>query len=341
MMNDDCPENITLEECLKRKLTKSKVKSASSSNAKVSTEPKISQTKFQELKISSSSIGKGAGISSSGSGSNVSVPPLKLHNNNHASNTTSSSPKSSSGSSGGGHGGGGGGFASKSLNPNYSNAKSTSPTNKGGVVVNCQTVVVKSNFEMAGRLNKSGKRPNAKAVGSHASASLNYMNNHGANDLEKSEELSNTFDAEGNRMGKEEFEAVKEELNEGVGAFRRIVIDAGQEFEREEMNRLVNETMQTFQEQTGKQFDYTFAVHNDTEHIHAHVLAYGQSSEINMTKEHLQLFKEIAGEKTLELVLEKELDQDRQLSFHQQIDKAMDGVLDNHEEQTHKASLSL
>ena len=66
---------------------------------------------------------------------------------------------------------------------------------------------------MAGRLNKSGKRPNAKAVGSHASASLNYMNNHGANDLEKNEELSNTFDAEGNRMDKEAFEALKAELN--------------------------------------------------------------------------------------------------------------------------------
>lgn len=338
-MNDDCPENITLEECLKRKLTKSKVKSAPSSDAKVSSKTKLPQSKFEELKISSTSIGKGSGIASS-SGSNLSVPPLRLNNSNQTSNA-SSSAKSSNRSGGGGHGGGGGGFASTSLNSNYSNAKSSSPTSKGGVVVNRQTVVVKSNFEMAGRLNKSGKRPNAKAVGSHASASLNYMNNHGANDLQICEELSNTFDAEGNRMGKEEFEALKAELNEGIGAFRRIVIDAGQEFDREEMNRLVNETMQTFQEQTGKQLDYAFAVHNDTEHIHAHVLAYGQSSEINMTKEHLQLFKEIAGEKTHELLHEKELDQDRNLSFHQQIDKAMDGVLDNHEEQTNKASLSL
>lgn len=339
-MNDDCPENITLEECLKRHLKKSQIHSSISSKTNdTKTVPKLPESKFQELKISKTSLSRSSGQSSS-SGAKVSTPPLKLETNSHSS---SSSGKSSSGSGGAGHGGGGGGFSSTALNSNYSNAKSTSLTNKGGVVVNRQTVVVKSNFEMAGRLNKSGKRPNAKAVGSHASASLNYMNNHGANDLEKNEELSNTFDAEGNRMGKDEFEALKAELNEGIGAFRRIVIDAGQEFDREEMNRLVNETMQTFQEQTGKQFDYSFSVHSDTEHIHAHVLAYGQSSEINMTKEHLQLLKEITGEKTQELVLEKELDQDRNLSFHQQIDKQIDGVLDDKDEQqqTHKASLSL
>lgn len=335
-MNDDCPENITFEECLKRHLKKSSIHSNSSLEpADSQPAAKLPQSKFNELKHSHASHLRSSSGSHS-SGAKVSSAHLELKNNTH----NSFSSNSKSGSAGGGHGGGGG-FFSENIHSNYSNAKNTSPSSKGGVVVNRQTVVVKSNFEMAGRLNKSGKRPNAKAVGSHASASLNYMNNHGANDLEKNEELSNTFDAEGNRMDKEAFEALKAELNEGIGAFRRIVIDAGQEFDREEMNRLVNETMQSFQQHSGKQFDYAFAVHNDTDHIHAHVLAYGQSSEINMTKDHLQLFKEIAGEKTNELLVEKELEQERHLSLHQQIDKAMDGVLDNYEEQTHKASLSL
>lgn len=335
-MNDDCPENITLEECLKRHLKKSSIHSNSSLEP-TDNQPasKLPVSKFNELKHSHA-LRTHLSNGSHSSGAKVSAQPLKLNNDNpHASGSIGKT-----GSAGGGHGGGGG-FSSKSIHSNYSNAKNISQVSKGGVVVNRQTVVVKSNFEMAGRLNKSGKRPNAKAVGSHASVSLNYMNNHGANDLENSEELSNTFDAEGNRMGKEEFEALKAELNDGVGAFRRIVIDAGQEFNREDMNRLVNETIQNFQQQTGKQFDYVFAIHNDTEHIHAHVLGYGESSEINMTKEHLQLFKEIAGEKTNELLLEKELDQERHLSLHQQIDKQIDGVVDNHEEQTHKASLSL
>lgn len=335
-MNDDCPENITLEECLKRHLKKSSIHSNGSLEPTDNQPtPKLPVSKFNELKHSHA-LHLRSSSGSHSSGAKVSAPSLKLNNDTH----NSFSSNSKSGSAGGGHGGGDG-FSSKSIHSNYSNAKNTFPVSKGGVVVNAQTVVVKSNFEMAGRLNKSGKRPNAKAVGSHAFASLNYMNNHGANDLENSEELSNTFGADGNRMDKETFEALKVELNDGIGAFRRIVIDAGQEFNREDMNRLVNETMQSFQQQTGKQFDYAFAVHNDTEHIHAHVLAYGESSEINMTKEHLQLFKETAGEKTNELLVEKELDQERHLSLHQQIDKQIDGVLDNYEEQTHKTSLLL
>lgn len=220
----------------------------------------------------------------------------------------------------------------------------TSLTSKGGVVVNKQTVIVKSNFEMAGRLNKEGKRNNAKTLGSHASASLSYMVNHGARDMDQNDELSNLYDENGERMNKEEFNQLKQELNEGIGAFRRTVIDVGHnELDRDNMNRLVRESMQQFQEQTGKQFDYVYAIHTDTDHIHAHVLSYGKSHEINMTKEHLHLFKQTVGSKTDELLQEHKLDHDRDLSLHEQIDKSIDGILDNKEnqQQTQKASLSL
>ena len=54
---------------------------------------------------------------------------------------------------------------------------------KKGVVVNKQSIVLKTNFEMSGRLNKKGLRPTSKQIGTHASSSLNYMDNHGSKDL--------------------------------------------------------------------------------------------------------------------------------------------------------------
>ena len=206
---------------------------------------------------------------------------------------------------------------------------------KGGVVVNKQSIIVKTNFEMAGRLNKSGKRPTSKEVGTHASASLNYMDNHGSKDLENDSSLSNTYHENGERMTKEEFKELDKDLKEDTQAFRRIIIDTGQkEFNREDLNKLVRESMQDFKEQNGKDFEFKFAIHTDTEQIHAHITAYGSNANINFTKEHLQSFKEIVGEKSEEILLDKQLEQDRELTLNQLIDKQMDGVLDNKFENT-------
>lgn len=206
---------------------------------------------------------------------------------------------------------------------------------KGGVVVNKQSIIVKTNFEMSGRLNKSGKRPTSKEVGTHTSASLNYMDNHGSKDLDNNEELTNTYHENGERMTKEEFKELDKDLKEDTQAFRRIIIDTGQkEFNREDLNKLVRESMQDFKEQNGKDFEFKFAIHTDTEQIHAHVTAYGSNADINFTKEHLQSFKEIVGEKSEEILLDKQLEQDRELTLNQLIDKQMDGVLDNKFENT-------
>lgn len=206
---------------------------------------------------------------------------------------------------------------------------------KGGVVVNKQSIIVKTNFEMAGRLNKSGKRPTSKEVGTHASASLNYMDNHGSKDLENDSSLSNTYHENGERMTKEEFKELDKNLKEDTQAFRRIIIDTGQkEFNREDLNKLVRESMQDFKEQNGKDFEFKFTIHTDTEQIHAHITAYGSNADINFTKEHLQSFKEIVGEKSEEILLDKQLEQDKELTLNQLIDKQMDGVLDNKFENT-------
>lgn len=318
----NCPPEMSFEECLKRQL-----KANQAANISVSKTPYTNSPSHQKPLImkSSHSIG-GGGFTHSYSSQSLN----KSHN--------------------GGSSGGGGFNISFGKSDTYvlsgtgfSNSGSPNnllATSKGGIVVNQQTVIVKSNFEMAGRLNKDGKRNSAKTLGSHASASLSYMENHGARDLEQNEELSNIYDENGERLSRDEFDELKKELNEGVGAFRRTIVDVGHnELDREDLNRLIRESLQEFQEKSGKQFDYTFAIHTDTDHIHAHILSYGKSHEINMTKEHLQLFKQTVGTKTNELLQEHKLENDRDLSLHQQIDKLIDGVLDN--QQTKTQSLSL
>jgi hypothetical protein len=336
---DDCPDNVSIEDCLKRKLQKSLGKVAVPSNNQSAT-PLIKESHTHKTSMSAKQSSSHSSMSSGGSSYGTS-------NTSHAGsgkgpNSTSkiSSSSSSSSSSGGGSGGSGSGGSSGS------SWRSASATNsKGGVVVKNQTVIVKSNFEIAGKLNKSGKRPNSKAVGSHASASLSYIDNHGAKDLEHEEGLTNTYDQNGERMSKEDFEALKKELDEGISAFRRTVIDVGQdELGRDDLNRLVRESMQDFKEQSGKEFEYVYAIHTDTEHIHAHILSVGDSHEINMTKEHLQLFKELVADKTEELLNDRSLEHDRDLTLTQKIDKEIDGVLDNHElhhDQSNSSTLTL
>lgn len=156
-------------------------------------------------------------------------------------------------------------------------ARNVFENKKGGVVVNKQSIIVKTNFEMSGRLNKNGKRPSSKEVGNHASASLNYIDNHGSKDLDNNEELSNTYHENGERMTKDEFKELQSDLKNDVQAFRRIIIDCGQkDFSRDDLNKLVVESMQNFKELSGKNFEFKFAVHTDTQQIHSHVICYGK-----------------------------------------------------------------
>ena len=177
---------------------------------------------------------------------------------------------------------------------------------------------------MAGRLNKKGKRPTSKEIGNHAVASLNYIDNHGSKDLENIEELSNTYNETGSRISKNEFKELQNDLKNDIQGFRRIIIDCGQkDFNRDDLNKLVVETMQNFKVQSGKNFEFKFAIHTDTEQIHSHVIAYGKNSDINFTKEHLQNFKLIVGEKTQEILLDKQLEKDRDLTLNKKINEEM------------------
>lgn len=311
------------EEKLLKKIKQLKKKSSSSSFINI---PHLNNSKTlnSDFKINwndnnYSKKKKNQSESKTASNSEVKVSTSKISNEsfnkNHSSKTSSSSSSSF-------HGGG-------------SHSSFSKPFSKGGVVINNQSIIVKTNFEMAGRLNKSGKRPTSKEVGSHASASLNYMDNHGSKDLENDSSLSNTYHENGERMTKEEFKELDKDLKEDTQAFRRIIIDIGQkELNREDLNKLVRESMQDFKEQNGKDFEFKFAIHTDTEQIHAHITAFGNNADINFTKEHLQSFKEIVGEKSQEILLDKQLEKDRELTLNQLIDKQMDGVLDNKFENT-------
>lgn len=290
----DCPPNITIEECLKRQMASKQgsIASSSSQSSSSSSKPVISTHSYSGGSGSHHSLGKSHSASIGGGAS---------FHMSFVINTTTTGIQ------------------------NKSSSITNNATSKGGIVVNKQTVIVKSNFEMAGRLNKQGKRNSAKTLGSHASASLTYMQNHGAKDLENDPSLSNIYDENGERMSNEEVEKLKQDLNAGVDAFRRTVIDVGQsDLDRDDMNRLVRESLQEFQEKSGKKFEYAYAIHTDTDNIHAHVLGHGKSHEINMTKEHLQLFKQTVGKKTNELLQEQKLENDRNQSFEKQMDQSND-----------------
>jgi len=180
---------------------------------------------------------------------------------------------------------------------------------KGGVVVEGMSIFLKRNYEIAGKMNANGKRSSKKSIGSHASASLNYMNNHGNDDIKNDNELSNIYDESGERMSREEFEDFRKELHEnGLNASSRNVISTGQILSRDEYVGLIKDSMDTFKDLTDKDFGYKFAIHTDHEIPHAHVFLYSEDGrDVMMNKEQMHLLKEIVGDKTESLLIEKEI----------------------------------
>lgn len=215
------------------------------------------------------------------------------------------------------------------------------------VNVQGSTVVVKSNYKVAGRRYKDGIA-SRKSVGSHAAASLDYINNHGAGDLEQDENLSNVYDEYGERLTKEEFKDLIKSLkhDEENQAFRRSVISIDKEdLTREDLVEIVKNSMNEFMDKTENSFDFKFAIHTDTDNIHAHVISTGNAKDIMINKEQLLDLKLTIAEKTEERLVEKQLEQDhsidkiiekfveedkdKSLTLNKQIDKELDGKLDD------------
>lgn len=200
---------------------------------------------------------------------------------------------------------------------------------KGGEVCKGQTIITKSNYEIAGKKNKDGKRNTQKEVGSHAAASLDYMDNHGAKDIENDKDLSNIYDEAGERLTKDELSDLKNTMkDQGISSMRRTMIDIGQkgDITREEYINLVKDIQNEFMEQTGKNFDYKIAIHTDHVetggNIHAHILSYGNGRDTGMNKDQLKLFKQISRVKTEKLLESK--DRSLKKELNKVIDKAQD-----------------
>lgn len=201
---------------------------------------------------------------------------------------------------------------------------------KGGEVVKGQTIITKFNYEVAGKKNQNGKRSTKKEVGSHAAASLDYMDNHGAKDIENdNKELSNIYDESGERLTKNELLTLQKSMKEqGISSMNRNMIDIGQKGDvtREEYIQLVKDIQNEFIEQSGKNYDYKIAIHTDHVetggNIHAHVLSYGNGRDISMNKEQLKLFKQISRSKTEKLLESK--DRSLKKELNKVLDKAQD-----------------
>lgn len=181
---------------------------------------------------------------------------------------------------------------------------------KGGVVVGGMSIFVKRNYEIAGKMKADGKRSSKKSIGTHASASLDYMNNHGNDDIKNDTDLSNIYDESGERMTREEFQDFKKDLEkDGLNASSRNVISTGQILTRDEYVGLIKDSMDTFKELTDKDFSYKFVIHTDHEIPHAHVFMHSEDGrDVMMNKEQIHLLKEIVGDKTESLLIEKEID---------------------------------
>ena len=190
---------------------------------------------------------------------------------------------------------------------------------KGGVVCRDKSVVIKSNYEIAGMRRPDGSRPTKQDIGGHASQSLNYLNNHGNDDIKDDTELANVYDDDGERMTRAEFNAFRKELeDDGLQASRRTMISVGHIIERDDYANLIKESVDTFKDLTDKNFQYKFAIHTDHEVPHAHVFMHSDDGrDILINKEQMQLFKEIVGDKTDTLLksLDKDISKDKEIEI--------------------------
>ena len=221
------------------------------------------------------------------------------------------------------------GVKSQHRQQKYLSAHSSSRTQKGGVVYAGKSIVVKSNYTVAGRRYKDGIA-SRKAVGSKAAASLQYMDNHGSKDIED-QNLSNIYDENGDRLTKEELKDLLNSLrnDEENQSMRRTMIDIGQnDLTREELSQIVRDSMFEFMESTDKNFDFKYAIHTNTEQIHAHILSTGDAKDIMINREQLQELKLIIAEKTEQVI------QQRELNLDNKIDKMIEKVIEEEKEKS-------
>ena len=157
----------------------------------------------------------------------------------------------------------------------------------------------------------ANKSSNTSSVGSKAAASESYQNRESSQsqaqkeqketlEQERGERMSNTYNSDGELMTQSEFKEYKSELTQSnIEGMRRIVIspDPMLNITPQEMSSITRDAMQSWQEYSGKQFDFTYAVHDGQSVIHSHVLMTSENkNDINMASRQLETFKSFIDE---------------------------------------------
>lgn len=170
---------------------------------------------------------------------------------------------------------------------------------------------------------------NVRSTATKAAASGSYQNRdsslsqeqrEGKAELERErgEKMSNTYNKDGERMTKSEFKDYKNELKSSdIQGMRRIIIspDPALGINEQEMISITRDTMWAWAEKSGKQFDFSFAVHDGQSVIHSHVMMYSDNAnDINMASKQLETFKGLVDQ-----TIENQLDVREELGLGQDI----------------------
>ncbi|MEV9527026.1 hypothetical protein AB0W38_00345 [Aliarcobacter butzleri] len=182
------------------------------------------------------------------------------------------------------------------------------------------TIVLKTNFVKSGFNYMTKQNVSKQQVGNHASQAIKYIEREGANkDIDSLH--SNLYNRNGERLTHEEYSELQEKLNEGVEAFRRFEFSPGLDLSREEMIEIVSNAVNTFNSEYGKNVETHFAVHTNTDNIHAHIFMEGSKADITMSKEQLQAFKVDLGIEVANVLNEKSLNRDFDKELEREIHK--------------------
>ena len=157
-----------------------------------------------------------------------------------------------------------GGTLSKSVSSSLSNYSSSMSGSFGGT-----TTPKITQFGLVKMTGTEGRLQNGYTLGkeasSRASASLDYITRD-----ENGKAIAEIKDKDGKTISKLE---VKQQI-ENILAERRLVISPNPRLnlDDEQLDRIVRTTMNSYSESFGKEFEYHYAIHNNTATPHAHIL---------------------------------------------------------------------
>ena len=135
-------------------------------------------------------------------------------------------------------------------------------------------------------------------------ANLGYISREKTSEGERAK-LYNEF---GEELHRSDIKGVKEEM-ENSEMTRKIVLspNPNTNMSQQEIKEYTRNTLEEYKHQSGKNFSYVYACHDNTKVPHSHVIAYGNKGEMYLDKKGYDHLKGIANEKEKEYSSGKEL----------------------------------